>query len=31
MDFQDMGQLDANSEIEKGAIHSADVKVLLFV
>ena len=26
MDFQDMGQLDANSEIEKGAIHSADVK-----
>ena len=26
MDFRDMGQLDANSEIEKGAIHSADVK-----
>lgn len=26
MDFKDMGQLDANSEIEKGAIHSADVK-----
>lgn len=26
MDFIDMGQLDARTEIEKGAIHSADVK-----
>lgn len=26
MDFSSMGQLDAESEIEKGAIHSSDVK-----
>lgn len=26
MDFSDMGQLDAHSEIEKGATHSSDVK-----
>lgn len=26
MDFSDMGQLDANAEIQKGAVHSASVK-----